>query len=576
MPRKKYGNAMFSMMHNFNKSIFFKTVFIALLSLNFNQAWSKTLVAEVDNRQIEMGDIISVRVIADFQTYSDAPDFDSVKDQFEVLGSQRSSNVQIINGQYSSTTEWLAQMTPKQIGELRIPSFQVEGARSSPIVINVSQAKAYGTQNKITFIEAEINKTSAYVQEEVIYTLRFFHLGRLADGNIRPPLFDDALVKQLKNQQTYQKKINGQIYEVFEWRYAFYPQHSGELIIEPQDFTGRLQLSGQLRSINDSSPKITLAVNPKPDTFPVNSGWLPATKVVLQESWQTANQHQNKLHVGDSLTRTLKLQVVGQIASQLPSLNFENQPGIQIYPDQAKTNEEIALDGYRSEKLFKMAIIPTQDGQLTLPEITLNWWNTKTNTLEKIILPAKTLDVWPSLNATVPLAQTPANPTDSAINTPAIAPEISAQTIDSNSFYTPIVLSLLFLIALAGWVWQWRQTRHLKRQIRTLSVTDKQQDLASNNSLAMHITPQFCETPQSSAVFYRALHQHLQNYSDWQKNAVLVEQISQLKAHLFKTPETPLPDAWQAALCEQLKVLIQKTADQKPKQTPQLQTLYPD
>lgn len=578
MPRKKYGNAMFSITHTHNKIRLLKMAFILVLSLNFNPAWSKTLVAQVDQIEIEMGDIISLRVVADFQNYSETPDFDSLKDQFEVLGTQRSSNMQIINGQYSSTTEWLAQLTPKKGGELRIPSFKVEDTRSAPITINVVQAKAYGTKNSVTFIEAELNKTQAFVQEEVLYTLRFFHLGRLVDGSIRPPLFDSALVKQLKNQQTYQKRINGQIYDVFEWRYAFYPQHSGELTIEPQDFTGRLQLEGQIRSIHDFSPQLTITVNPKPDSFPANQSWLPASKVVLQESWQAANQLQSDLHVGDNLTRTLKLQVAGQLASQLPSLSFENQTGLQIYPDQAKTHEEATTDGYRSEKLFKMAIIPTQVGPITLPEITLNWWNTTTNSLETLTLPAKTLDVLPSLNAAIPLAQAPvvsslpsALPTDTVSDSPAL------RSLTNSSIAYPIIgLGVLSLIALAGWLLQWRTTQQLKRQLTQLNLSNLNETHQSASSGIENPNPALCAQPQTPDAFYRQLHQHLKTQPDWQNNPILLEQVTQLKTHLFKTPDNPLPKHWQNELCEQLKRLSPKTSAKNPKMAPQLQTLYPE
>ena len=550
------------------KSWIVLSLFLWLFSANFNQAWSKMLVTEVDNRQIEMGDIISVRVIADFQSYAASPNFDSLKDQFDVLGSQRSSNMQIINGQYSSTTEWLAQMTPKQTGELRIPSFEVEGVRSNPITIRVTQAKAYGTQNQITFIEAELNKTSAYVQEEVIYNLRFFHLGRLVDGSIRPPQFGDSLVKQLKNQQTYQKKINGQIYEVFEWSYAFYPQKSGELVIEPQDFTGRLQLGSQLRAIHDNSEKLTLKVLQKPASYPAQANWLPAKNISLSETWQTANSQQNELHVGDSLTRTLKLNAIGQLGSQLPAIAFENQAGLQIYPDQPQTHEQPALDGYRSEKLFKMAIIPTQAGTLTLPAITLNWWNTQTQTLETAQLPAKTLQVLPALNNPNLPAAVPNTKLPNALPETLVPHETTVANPPLFSNTTLLGLSVLTLLFFSAWIWQWQQTRKLKKQLQQLVL---QPIAVAAQTPHTPIYNNLCDANLAPADFYRWLNQFLQIHPSLQNNPILMESLKPLKAHLFH--QQALPDGLLLKICN---LINQPTTTEKPQQKPQLQMLYPE
>ncbi|BBP42343.1 hypothetical protein THMIRHAT_00890 [Thiosulfativibrio zosterae] len=540
---------------------------MGVFSANFNQAWAKTLVTEVDNRQIEMGDIISVRVIADFQSYAASPDFEALKDQFDVLGSQRSSNMQIINGQYSSTTEWLAQMTPKQTGELRIPSFEVEGARSNPLAIRVTQAKAYGTQNQITFIEAELNKTSAYVQEEVIYNLRFFHLGRLVDGSIRPPQFGDSLVKQLKNQQTYQKKINGQIYEVFEWSYAFYPQQSGELVIAPQDFTGRLQLGSQLRAIHDNSEKLTLQVLQKPSSFPAQANWLPAKNISLSETWQTANSQQNELHVGDSLTRTIKLNALGQLGSQLPALAFENQTGLQIYPDQPQTHEQAALDGYRSEKLFKMAIIPTQAGTLTLSAITLNWWNTQTQTLETAQLPAKTLQVLPALNNPSLPAPSPASNMPNALPDTLVPHETHVANAPPFSNTMQLALSGLVVLLLGAWIWQWQQTRKLKKQLSQLALAPINVDAQISPTPTNHSQ---CDANQTPADFYRWVNQYLQNQSGLQNNPELTKLLKPLKAHLFH--QQALPDGLLIKICD---LINQPQTAEKAQQKPQLQALYP-
>ncbi len=101
------------------------------------------------------------------------------------------------------------------------------------------------------------------------------------------------------------------------------------------------------------------------------------------------------------------------LASQLPDFQFKEQAHFHIYPDQPHTNNQATENGMQSQKVEKLAIVPTEPGDIVLPELTLHWWNTEQNTLETITLPSKTLTVLPALTSqnntfdTAPLPETP-------------------------------------------------------------------------------------------------------------------------------------------------------------------------
>jgi len=99
--------------------------------------FAKTLTVSADRQTIEMGDIITLSIQADFQTLGSQLDLDSLKDQFELLGRQQNNQISMINGQFSSNTQWQITLLAKQIGELIVPPLRIEGVESKPYKIKV-------------------------------------------------------------------------------------------------------------------------------------------------------------------------------------------------------------------------------------------------------------------------------------------------------------------------------------------------------------------------------------------------------------------------------------------------------
>jgi len=102
-----------------------------------------------------------------------------------------------------------------------------------------------------------------YLQEEVLYSLKFYFLGAF-QGNIRPPIFENSLTVMLKEQDIYGKQINGKNYTVYEWQYAVYPQQSGSFVIKGPIISGIQQLMNRQKGIQEMAETQTLTILPEP------------------------------------------------------------------------------------------------------------------------------------------------------------------------------------------------------------------------------------------------------------------------------------------------------------------------
>ncbi|RUM91902.1 MAG: hypothetical protein DSZ27_05110 [Thiomicrospira sp.] len=540
------------------------TLSLILILLLSTQVFAKSVTVKVDHQSVEMGDIISVVIKTDFQTF-ETPDFSGLKDQFDILGTQRSSQIEIINGNYQSYSRWDLRLSPKQIGDLVIPPIKIGDAMSKPHIIKVTENKIVpGAEKGSSFLESNINLTAPYVQQEVLFTLRFYHLGQFINGNIRPPTFHQAISENIRNQFHYQKNVNGRLYDVYEWTWAFYPQKSGQMVIPPQSFNGRIQYQGRLKIVKDQTQPIELKVLPKPNHYPTNSAWLPAKKVTLTDDLQTTTP----VRVGDSITRTLSLKAEGLLASQLPDFQFKDQAGFHVYPDKANNNNQKTEQGMLSQKLQKIAIVPTRAGKVTLPAITVNWWNTQTNELETQTLAKKTITVLPAVN-------TQQNPFDTM--RPESIPETAQKVGSSNNIGLWQSATWLFVVL---WLISSALAVHFYRNRKPTAIA-KMDSQSHKNSLAWPDNDleleKLCEANKKGVkdarMLYRAILAWQQRYPD-KGNDTFKAHLQTLKAHLYHQADLPVDTL--SALCDDIARLNESQSKSSKKPGKHLDPLYPN
>ncbi|MCK5924316.1 MAG: BatD family protein, partial [Methylococcales bacterium] len=191
----------------------------------------------------------------------------------------------------------------------------------------------------------------------------------------------------------------GQSYAVTERTYAIFPQKSGALVIPPLTLKAiivennsarfnRLFGSQSNRQTKATSKEIKLKVQAIPTDFK-GKYWLAANKMVLREQWSGDT---DTIKVGEPLTRTLTLEADGVMMGQLPTLQppFSTN-NLKTYPDKASLSETrtgMGIIGFREEKI---AFIPSQNGNYTLPKISINWFNIKTGQMETVTLAEKVI-----------------------------------------------------------------------------------------------------------------------------------------------------------------------------------------
>lgn len=352
--------------------------------------------ASVDRTELNEQDTLTLVLRYNEQIGFSSPDLTPLQNDFQILGQQRSNQFRSVNGQQESFTQWLITLTPLRTGTLTIPAITFKGARTSPITLTVAArpAAVQSQAGEEFFFDTQVSPgDNLYVQAQLLYTEKLYYRTAHEEASLSELKVTDARVQPLGEVRQYTTTLNGQRYGVYERRFAIFPEVSGELVIPGQRFGALVRNPydrwSRGRQINLVSKPLTLQVLPIPDHYP-QAPWLAAQNLSIREQFSTPPR---RWQAGEAVTRTFILQADGLSGSQLPAVPLPEIPQLRYYPDQISHDDQISAQGLTGQATQAVALVATQGGTLTLPEVRIPWWNTRTATLEYATLPAHTVTI---------------------------------------------------------------------------------------------------------------------------------------------------------------------------------------
>lgn len=446
---------------------------IFLSSILFSQhGWAATFSASVDRKNISENDTFALMLRYGEQIGFGSPDLAPLERDFQVLNQQRSNQFRSVNGRSESFTEWTLTLTPKRTGKLTIPALNFNNSRTQAININVSALSATVKKQleKEFFFDIEISEGPYYVQGQILYKEKLFYSVNHEDPSLSDFKITDARVQPLSEVRSYQTVIDGQRLGVYERQYAIFPEESGKLVIPGQRFNARVTNPydrwSRGRQVGIVSKPVQLEVKPIPANYP-QAPWLPTSRLEISETF--SNGDRSQWTVGEPVTRTITVTANGLSGSQIPAIALPIVDKIRYYPDQSDNSETVSESGIQGTLQQSMAIVPTAEGRLVLPEVRIPWWNTRLSTLEYAVLPARTIQVQPAAT-TQPETMTPvqSNTVATASNTDTVTGPVNGYWIIATCVLLLSNLMLAYLL--------WREKNRDPETPESLpqSVSEKQ------------------------------------------------------------------------------------------------------
>jgi hypothetical protein len=434
------------------------TLQLLLLLLLATNAVASTAIARFDRTVIRDNESVQLTITLDESSFSGNPDLSVIEKDFEILGSNRSSHSSWINGQKSASTTWSYELLPRHSGMITIPAIPVGNTSTHPTAIQVeasSSGKMDAANPDPVFLEVTASKEAVLVQEELLLTIRINSAVTLSDLQMEPLKVANATVEQLQ-ESGYERTIGNTPYHTQELVFAIYPQKSGTLEI-PQVSVSAVAITGspsrgfglfnQGRTIRLRGEALSITVNPIPAAAS-GKNWLPAKQLVIHEGWSA---DPTEIHVGDSITRTITTTATGLPAETLPGVKIAPTEMFKIYPDQPAFANQKSGSGITGVRTDAIAFVATQPGTVTLPEVSVEWWDIASNSMKKATLPEITLTISGSPSSVQPPAPmatpTPVpEPLPQATATPHL-PELPWQIATAVTSLTTLLFLVLYLVA---------------------------------------------------------------------------------------------------------------------------------
>lgn len=373
----------------------FLSILLTLLLGAFSSfsALAATAVASVSQNSVTKDQVFLLRVATDEKVSSDALDLTALQQDFYVSTPSFGTSMRIVNGSRSVSSEWNISLAPLRLGKVQIPSFDIEGAKTKPITINVAVNKAAPTQHDMAEFQLNLSKDSLYPQEVAELDVKLIIKAdprRLQDPKIAPPNSPGLDVEPIGESKQFQDVLNGQEVTVVQQSFRISSQKAGQFKLNGPKLTGAVVYStnnsSTTRLFQLDTPVETLDLTVKEIPKGYQGEWLPTSNFKLIQKWSDSqgNELTNnnglggdnqtiEMEAGDSLTRTITMTASNLTQHQLPKLNITYPKSVRVYEEKPQFGTTQSGDAV---VVYKQVLIPKEAGNISLPEVSQAWFDT--------------------------------------------------------------------------------------------------------------------------------------------------------------------------------------------------------
>ena len=268
-----------------------------------------------------------------------------------------------------------------------------------------SQSSQASSEN--IFVRTIASKTKVHEQEALLITYKLYFANvdvAQLTNNTKLPEFTGFLKQDLEQGeiQTELEHYNGRNYQTAVlYRTVLYPQHSGDITIDPAKFEAvlRVQTQQRARSIFDdffgsytnvtkmlTAPGVTIHVNALPGGKPAGfSGGVGKFNL-------TPSISQTELQANEAVT--IKLDISGSGNMKLiktPAIDWPE--GFEPYDPKVTNNFKTTTSGVSGTKSIEYLAIPRSAGEYTIPAVKFSYFDIDEKAYKTLTTPEYTIRV---------------------------------------------------------------------------------------------------------------------------------------------------------------------------------------
>ena len=277
---------------------------------------------------------------------------------------------------------------------------------------NQSQGQSSSVNSENLFVRTIVNKTRVHEQEALSLTYKLYFANvdvAQLTNNTKLPEFTGFLKQEMQQGeiQTELEHYNGRNYQTAVlYRTVLYPQHSGDITIDPARFEAvlRVQTHQQVRSIFDdffgsytnvtkmlTAPGVTIHVAALPSGKPAGfSGAVGKFNL-------TPSISQTELQANEAVTIRLDITGAGNMKLiKTPAIDWPE--GFEPYDPKVTNNFNTSMAGVSGTKSIEYLAIPRSAGDYTIPSVTFSYFDIEDKAYRTLATPEYSIHVKRSNN----------------------------------------------------------------------------------------------------------------------------------------------------------------------------------
>jgi hypothetical protein len=252
----------------------------------------------------------------------------------------------------------------------------------------------YTTQTQLPQIETSLSIQRPYVQQNVVLKISVISQNNLRTATPQIPQSDQFILQQLEGPVTYSRTRNGKREIVNDFYFTLIPLRAGLFLLPKLSIRGEEE---QRSTYSRGNRPFDLSINNPPqleirETNPVSSPWLPVDQLDLKVSLPD----KLKASAGKPFTLTTEISAIGILGKYLPSLEQQlKSDAFRVYRDQSRVETTLNKRSNKllSHRLETFTLVPQYGGDLKLPQLSVNWWNTRIHGPQRASIPLQPIAV---------------------------------------------------------------------------------------------------------------------------------------------------------------------------------------
>ncbi|OGS63121.1 MAG: hypothetical protein A3J79_01545 [Elusimicrobia bacterium RIFOXYB2_FULL_62_6] len=380
-----------------------------------------SIMADVDKRTVEINDSLNLTITISADSASVPEPKLPQMTNFNVYSSGRSQNISIINGKITTSVSFTYVLSPMFIGRQKIPSISVQHgsdrAFTPEIEVTVvrassqqaaparqpqqqyrysrqgsqqpQQAAQQASPTDLLYLAAETDKRTAYPNEQVNLTIKFYTAVPLTSNpQFLPPQFKNLIAEDLPPVRNGETVIKGTRYAYSEIKTAVFGLSEGLAEVSPatviaqmhketamdpfdpnffQKFFSMNNAQGETREVKSNA--LTVKILPYPAGAPASF------KDVAGEFTISAETDRKEAKTGEALNLSVKISGSGNL-KVLTAPKLPEMPDFKVYDTMSALDISKAGDVIGGKKVFTTILIPKRAGAQVIPPVKFAYFDT--------------------------------------------------------------------------------------------------------------------------------------------------------------------------------------------------------